>query len=123
MFVMTVYGVLLPLYSFESFLRTTTCSMKPGRSDTTIRFDQIVHRSSRAILNYPTEADDDPGIGDQWDPFTPIRSLNSRLSTNRVKVLKSTNMLGQAQVIDLLPYSTLRPRILQSGLKLTDDPW
>ena len=42
----------LPLNSFESFLRTTLCNMKPGHPDTTIRFDQIVHRSSAAIWDY-----------------------------------------------------------------------
>ena len=52
--------------------------IKPGHLDTTIRFDQIVHRSSKAILDYPTESDDDPGIADLRDQFTAIRSMSSK---------------------------------------------
>ena len=93
----------LPLTAFESFLGTTLCNMKPGHPDTTIRFDRIVHRSCKAILDYPTEPDDDPGIADLRDRFTRISSLSSRLSTNRVKVLKPTDILRKTQVIDLPP--------------------
>ena len=52
--------------------------IKPGHPDATIRFDQIVHRTTEAILDYSTEADDDPGIADLRDRFTPIRSLRSK---------------------------------------------
>ena len=71
--------------------------IKPSHPDTTICFDQIVHQSYQAILDYPTEVDDNPGIADLRNRFTPIRILSS---TNRVNIFEPIGMLGQAQVID-----------------------
>ena len=107
--------------------------IKPGHPDTTIHFDQIVHRSSMTILDYHTEADDDPGIVDLRDRFTPIRSLSSETQyqpnqgsqTFRHAWASPSYRLTaspEEKTDDVLPYSNIRPRILQSGFKLSDCP-